>query len=545
MSNHRPNRHSRHSRHRAPSDDLLAIMQQRRQRAARNESADTQSKKAVASRRSTPKRRGRTVPKSSKPTLSTAQQRRNSIIAFTLIPVTIFGVGTTAAKNLYDDIAKPVMSSEDNCQRVTKKFNKVRDETQQLILGGTVAQARERAGLSDQDTLALDDVSSGVFSRLGDSSTAIQTLLTTTLMIENPQTMPDDIDRTGTYTIAEVVSRPSDNVQEGISGTRVDDSDDDGATQHRLDRVDYAKYINENDHSNKALDRLAETVLKSVNGDYDTLLTTPECLNDDDVRDVAVASGNVANLRNKVQDDIDALAAQLRFAEVDSWCGTRKDSEHTRESANSTINRNNDLRDRIEKVRDKRGNLAGDFDQHISDLEQIAQHVERLRDHITDTPSCLVPGVSATDIESQHNVIVKYHSELDDLYMQIMSASAAVDQHEVEVKDLLHDDNEERKKKQQELEAKQREAQQKAQREAEQRQRKAEQRQREREQRQQQREREREAQSTSASPTSTNNSEDAGDMDSANTQHNVEPMLSDQRESDTYIEEPTVEYYEE
>ena len=545
MSNHRPNRHNRHSRHGAPSDDLLAIMQQRRQRAARNESADTQSKKAVAKRRSTPKRRGRTVSKNSEKVFTPAQQRRNSIIAFTLIPVTIFGMGTAAAKTLYDDIAKPVMTSEDNCQRVTKKFNTVRDETQQLILGGTVAQARERAGLSDQDTLALDDVSSSVFSRLGDSSTAIQTLLTTTLMIENPQTIPDDIDRTGTYTIAEVVSRPSDNVQEGISGTRADDSDDDGVPQHRLDRVDYAKYINENDHSNKALARLSETVLKSVNGDYDTLLTTPECLNDDDVRDVAVASGNVANLRNKVQDDIDALAAQLRFAEVDSWCGTRKDSEHTREAANSTIDRNNDLRNRIEKVRDKRGNLAGDFDQHISDLEQIAQHVERLRDHITDTPACLVPGISATDIESQHNVIVKYHSELDDLYMQIMSASAAVDQHEVEVKDLLHDDNEERKKKRQELEAKQREAEQKAQREAEQRQREAEQRQREREQRQQQREREREAQSTSASPTSTNNSEDAGDVDSANTQHSVEPMLSEQRESDTYIEEPTVEYYEE
>lgn len=539
MSNHRPNRHSRHSRHGAPSDDLLAIMQQRRQRAARNESADTQSKKAVATRRSTPKRRGRTVSKNSEKVFTPAQQRRNSIIAFTLIPVTIFGMGTAAAKTLYDDIAKPVMTSEDNCQRVTKKFNTVRDETQQLILGGTVAQARERAGLSDQDTLALDDVSSGVFSRLGDSSTAIQTLLTTTLMIENPQTMPDDIDRTGTYTIAEVTSRPSDNVQEGISGTRADDSDDDGAPQHRLDRVDYAKYINENDHSNKALARLSETVLKSVNGDYDTLLTTPECLNDDDdVRDVAVASGNVANLRNKVQDDIDALAAQLRFAEVDSWCGTRKDSEHTRETANSTIDRNNDLRNRIEKIRDKRGNLAGDFDQHISDLEQIAQHVERLRDHITDTPSCLSPGVSATDIESQHNVIVKYHSELDELYMQIMTASAAVDQHEVEVKDLLHDDNEERKKKRQELEAKQREAEQKAQREAQQRQ-------REREQRQQQREREREAQSTSASPTSTNNSEDAGDVDSANTQHNVESMLSDQRESDTHIEEPAAEYYEE
>ena len=538
MSNHRPNRHSRHSRHGAPSDDLLAIMQQRRQRAARNESADTQSKKAVATRRSTPKRRGRTVSKNSEKVFTPAQQRRNSIIAFTLIPVTIFGMGTAAAKTLYDDIAKPVMTSEDNCQRVTKKFNRVRDETQQLILGGTVAQARERAGLSDQDTLALDDVSSGVFSRLGDSSTAIQTLLTTTLMIENPQTIPDDIDRTGTYTIAEVVSRPSDNVQEGISGTRVDDSDDDGAPQHRLDRVDYAKYINENDHSNKALARLSETVLKSVNGDYDTLLTTPECLNDDDVRDVAVASGNVANLRNKVQDDIDALAAQLRFAEVDSWCGTRKDSEHTREAANSTIDRNNDLRNRIEKVRDERGNLAGDFDQHISDLEQIAQHVERLRDHITDTPSCLNPGVSATDIESQHNVIVKYHSELDELYMQIMTASAAVDQHEVEVKDLLHDDNEERKKKRQEQEAKQREVQQKAQREAEQRQ-------REREQRQQQREREREAQSTSASPTSTNNSEDTGDVDSANTQHNVESMLNDQRESDTYIEEPATEYYEE
>src|SRR5699024_1661329 len=106
-----------------------------------------------------------------------------------------------------------------------------------------------------------------------------------------------------------------------------------------------------------------------------------------------------------------------------------------------------------------------------------------------------------SDIESQHNVIVKYHSELDDLYMQIMSASAAVDQHEVEVKDLLHDDNEERKKKRQELEAKQREAEQKAQREAEQRQR----------EQQREREREREAQSTSASPTSTNNSEDAGD----------------------------------
>ena len=230
----------------------------------------------------------------------------------------------------------------------------------------------------------------------------------------------------------------------------------------------------------------------------------------------------------------------MRFAEVDSWCGTRKDSEHTREAANSTIDRNNDLRNRIEKVRDKRGNLAGDFDQHISDLEQIAQHVERLRDHITDTPSCLSPGVSATDIESQHNVIVKYHSELDDLYMQIMTASAAVDQHEVEVKNLLHDDNEERKKKRQELEAKQREAEQKAQREAEQRQREREQRQQQRE-----REREREAQSTSASPTSTNNSEDAGDVDGANTQHNVESILSDQRESDTYIEEPTVEYYEE
>lgn len=529
MSNHRPNRHKGHSRREAPSDDLLAIMQQRRSRVARSESVDTQPKKAVAARRSIRGRRSRTVSKNSEPVFTPAQQRRNSIIAFTLIPVTIFGMGTAAAKTLYDDIARPVMTSEDSCQRIVKKFNTVRDETQQLILGGTVDQVRKRAGLSDQDTLALDDVSSGVFSRLGDSSTAVQTLLTTTLMIENPQTMPDGVDRTGTYTLAEVASRPGDDMPQGISGTRADDSDNDGATQQHLDRVDYAKYINENDHSNKALVRLSETVLKSVNGDYDTLLTTPECLDDDDVRDLAVATGDVANMRNKAQDDIDALAAQLRFAEVDSWCGTRKDSEHTRETANSTINRNNDLRNRIEKVRDKRGNLADDFDQHISDLEQVAQHVERLRDHITDTPSCLSPGVSVTDIESQHNVIVKYHSELDELYMQIMSASAAVDQHETEVKDLLQDDNEKRQKKRQELEARQREAEQKAQRE--------------REQRQQQRERE--AYSTSTSPTSANNSEDAGDMGSTDTQHNDEPTVNNQSESDTYIEESTVEYHEE
>lgn len=509
-------------RHNKQSDDLLTIMERRRHR---QKSANTASQKT----QSTP-----TATKAAKdtflvePALTPAQQRRNSVIALTLIPVMIFGMGTAAATTVYNDIAKPFLAPESKCERVTKKFNRFRDETQQLLIGGSVANARQKAGLTDQDTLPLDDTSSVVWARLGDNSTAVQTLLTTTLMIENPETIPEGINRAGTHTITEVVSRPDNNEQQKISGTRTDDDNTDQNQQH-LNRVDYAGYINNDDHPKQALTRLSETVLKTINGEYDELLTTPSCEGNTGVRDVAMKTDDVANLRNKTQDDIDALASRLRFAEVDSWCGTNDDPEHTRDMATQTIDRSKNLRDRIEKVRDKRSNLAGDLDQHISDLEQITGHVERLHDQIKDTPSCTPPGMSPTDLEAQHDVIVKYHTELDDLYVEIMSASVAVNRHETEAKDLLHNDNEKREKKRQEQETKQREA----------------------EERRQERERERESSSTPNSTGTTTSTDDPNIADHIDAQRRGELIDTNQPEPpevqpelETYNEEPVIEYYE-
>lgn len=521
-------------RHNKQSDDLLNIMERRRQRRKGTTTASQKTQSAP------------TPAKAIKdallvePAFTPAQQRRNSIIALTLIPVTILGMGTAAATTVYNDIAKPLLTSENNCERVIKKFNRFRDETQQLLVGGSVDDARQKAGLTEQDTLPLDDTSSAVWARLGDNSTAVQTLLTTTLMMENPETIPEGINRAGTHTITEVVSRPDDNKQQQISGTRTD-ADNADQNQQRLNRVDYTGYINNDEHPKQALARLSETVIKTINGDYDELLTTPSCHGDTDVRDVAMKTGDVANLRNKAQDDIDALASRLRFAEVDSWCGTNDDPEHVREIATSTIDRSKDLRGRIEKVRDKRSNLASDLDPHISDLEQITGHVERLRDQIKDTPSCVAPGIPPTNLESQHDVIVKYHAELDDLYAQIMSASVAVNRHENEAKELLRSDNEKREKKRQEQEAKQREAEEKAQREAEERERK-------REERHQERERERESSST-ATTTSTDDPNIADQIDAQRRGELIdtnqpEPQPETQPEPETYNEEPVIEYYE-
>ena len=521
-------------RHNKRSEDLLTIMERRRQR---RKSTTTASQKTQSA--PTPTKAAKDAPLV-EPTLTPAQQRRNSIIALTLIPVTILGMGTAAATTVYSDIAKPFLAPESKCERVTKKFNRFRDETQQLLIGGSVANARQKTGLTDQDTLPLDDTSSAVWARLGNNSTAVQTLLTTTLMMENPETIPEGINRAGTHTITEVVSRPDDNEQQKISGTRTD-ADNTDQNQQRLNRIDYAGYINNDDHPKQALTRLSETVLKTINGDYDELLTTPSCEGNTGVRDVAMKTGDVVNLRNKTQDDIDALASRLRFAEVDSWCGTNDDPEHTRDMATQTIDRSKNLRDRIEKVRDKRSNLAGDLDQHISDLEQITGHVERLRDQVKDTPSCLAPGVPPTNLESQHDVIVKYHAELDDLYAQIMNASVAVNRHETETKDVLRSDNEKREKKRQEQEAKQREAEEKAQREAEERERK-------REERRQERERERQFSST-ATTTSTNDPNIADHIDTQRRGELIdtnqpEPQPEVQPEPETYNEEPAIEYYE-
>ena len=510
-------------RHNKQSEDLLSIMERRRRRQTH---APTASQKT----QSTPKptKTAKDAPLV-EPAFTPAQQRRNSIIALTLIPVTILGMGTAAATTVYNDIAKPLLTSENNCERVIKKFNRFRDETQQLLVGGSVSDARQKAGLTDQDTLPLDDTSSAVWARLGDNSTAVQTLLTTTLMVENPETIPDGINRAGTHTITEVVSRPDDNKQQQISGTRTD-ADNTDQNQQRLNRVDYAGYINNDEHPKQALARLSETVLKTINGEYDELLTTPACEGNTGVRDVAMKTGDIANLRNKAQDDIDALASRLRFAEVDSWCSTNDDPEHARELANSTIDRSKDLRGRIEKVRDKRNNLAGDLDPHISDLEQITGHVERLRDHIKDTPSCTPPGMSPTDLEAQHDVIVKYHAELDDLYVEIMNASAAVNRHETEVRDLLRSDNEKCEKKRQEQEAKQREA----------------------EERRQERERERESSSTPNSTGTIISTDDPNIADHIDAQrrgelidtNQPEPQPETQPEPETYDEEPAIEYYE-
>ena len=518
-------------RHNKQSDDLLTIMERRRHHRLQSHTASQKTQSTPAATK--------TVKDTFlvEPTLTPAQQRRNSVIALTLIPVMIFGMGTAAATTVYNDIAKPFLAPESKCERVTKKFNRFRDETQQLLIGGSVANARQKAGLTDQDTLPLDDTSSAVWARLGDNSTAVQTLLTTTLMIENPETIPEGINRAGTHTITEVVSRPDNNEQQKISGTR-NDADDADHNQQRLNRVDYADYINNDEHPKQALARLSETVLKTVNGDYNELLTTPSCAGNTGVRDVAMKTGDVANLRNKAQDDINALASRLRFAEVDSWCDTNDDPEHTREMATQTIDRSKNLRDRIEKVRDKRSNLAGDLDQHIGDLEQITGHVERLRDQIKDTPSCTPPDMSPTDLESQHDVIVKYHAELDDLYAQIMSAFVAVNRHETEAKDLLRSDNEKREKKRQEQEAKQREAEEKTQREAEERRLK--------------REHERESSSTPNSTGTTTGTDDPNIADHIDAQrrgelidtNQPEPQPETQPEPETYNEEPAIEYYE-
>ena len=521
-------------RHNKQSDELLTIMEQRRRRHRSNTTtASRKTASTTASTKNAAKQHDRLA-------CTPAQQRRNSIIALTLIPTTILGMGTAAATTAYNNIAKPLFTSEDNCQRATKKFNRFRDETQQLLVGSSVDDARQRARLSDQDTLPLDDTSSAVWAHLGDNSTAVQTLLTATLMIENPETMPEGSNRAGTHTITEVVSRPNDNETQKIAGTHTDTDD---ATQHQqhLDRVDYAGYVNNYEHSQQAFARLSETVLKTINGDYDDLLATPACTSDKDAHNIVMKIGNVAQLRNEAQDDIDALASRLRFAEVDSWCGTNDQPEHVRETANSTIDRSNDLRGRIEKVRDKRNNLADGLNQHISDLEQITSHLERLRDQVNDTPACTTPEAPPTDLEAQHGVIVKYHAELDDLYVQIMNASVAINRHEDEAKDLVRGDNEQREKKRQEDEAKKRETEEKAQREKEERERKREEHQHERESSS--------SRSTITSPKTSTNSDNTEVADDIDAQRRGELIVTNQPEPqpefDTYDEEPIIEYYDE
>lgn len=345
-----------------------------------------------------------------------------------VIPAVLLGVGTATASTLYNDLVVPIMTTQGSCEKAFHRVETQREKTQQLILGTDVATARERAGLSDGETLDPGHISPDVWVRLGDASPAVQTLLTATLLIDQPAQLPDGAQRSGVHDITDVVSRPNTDAQP-FADTAVTTGD----TRYHLDPVNYAAYIHQFPRANDAVNDLAHIVITTINGDNDELFETPACQAEEDVRTVVNQASKIAQLRIIAQDDIDTIAARLRFAEIDSWCANSDDAQHTRELANNVIHRAETLRDHINSANVNTDTLQ----QHSTDLEQIIENVQQQKAQITDPPICRNDDVSATDIEAQQAVIAGYHDALDEMFNQIMHASIAVHRHNDAVNDQL------------------------------------------------------------------------------------------------------------
>lgn len=399
------------------NNDLLRIMQRRRAAASARNTADS------APQPTRPKRRN-----TAHTPLTKAQQRRNTIIAMAVIPAALLGVGTAAASTIYNDLAASMMTTQGNCDKALQRVETQREKTQQLLLGTDVDTARERAGLADGDTLDPAHISPDVWVRLGDASPAVQTLLTATLLIDQPAQLPEGAQRSGVHDITDVIARPDTDTQP-FADTAVTT----GETQYHLDPVNYATYIHQFPRANDAVNDLAQTVIATINGDNDELFTTPACTTDNDVRTVVHQASKLAQLRNTAQNNIDAIAARLRFAEIDSWCANTDNAQRTRERADDVIRRAEQLRDRIDGANTHTDTLQ----QHSNDLEQIIENVQQQKAQITDPPICRSTDVPATDIETQHTVIADYHDNLDELFNQIMHASVAVHRHTDEINDQL------------------------------------------------------------------------------------------------------------
>ena len=413
MSDTSQPRHSRND----DNNDLLRIMQRRRAAASARNTADSAPQPTRPKRRNTAH-----IP------LTKAQQRRNTIIAMAVIPAALLGVGTAAASTIYNDLAASMMTTQGNCDKALQRVETQREKTQQLLLGTDVDTARERAGLADGDTLDPAHISPDVWVRLGDASPAVQTLLTTMLLIDQPAQLPEGAQRSGVHDITDVVARPDTDAQP-FADTAVTT----GETQYHLDPVNYAAYIHQFPRANDAVNNLAQTIIATINGDNNELFTMPACTANNDVRTVVDQAGKLAQLRNGAQDNIDAIAARLRFAEIDSWCANTDNAQRTRELADDVIRRAEQLRDRIDSAHTQTDTLQ----QHSSDLEQIIENVQQQKTQIIDPPICRDADVPATDIETQHTVIADYHDSLDELFNQIMHASIAVHHHTDEVNDQL------------------------------------------------------------------------------------------------------------
>ena len=413
MSDTSQPRHSRNN----DNNDLLRIMQRRRAAASAHNTTDTTPQPTRPKHRNT-----------AHTPLTKAQQRRNTIIAMAVIPAALLGVGTAAASTIYNDLAASMMTTQGNCDKALQRVETQREKTQQLLLGTDVDTARERADLADGDTLDPAHISPDVWVRLGDASPAVQTLLTATLLIDQPVELPEGAQRSGVHDITDVVARPDTNAQP-FADTAVTT----GETQYHLDPVNYAAYIHRFPRANDAVNDLAQTVIATINGDNDELFTTPACNTDNDVRTVVGQAGKLAQLRITTQDNIDAIAARLRFAEIDSWCANTDNAQRTRELADDVIRRAEQLRGRIDGAHTQTDTLQ----QHSNDLERIIENVHQQKAQITDPPICRSADVPATDIETQHTVIADYHDNLDELFNQIMHASVAVHRHTDEVNDQL------------------------------------------------------------------------------------------------------------
>lgn len=413
MSNAPQPRNSRND----DSNDLLRIMQRRRAEKSTHNTADTTPQPTR------PKRRY-----AAHTPLTKAQQRRNTIIAMAVIPPALLGVGTAAASTIYNDLVVPIMTNQGSCDKAIKRVETQREKTQQLLLGTDVDTARERAGLADGETLDTGHISPDVWVRLGDASPAVQTLLTATLLIDQPTQLPEGARRSGVHDITDVVARPDTDIQP-FADTAVAI----GETRYHLDPVNYAAYIHQYPQANDALNDLAQTVIATVNGDNDELFITPACTTDKDVRAVINQASDITQLRTTAENNIDIIANRLRFAEVDSWCTNSDDAQRTREMADNVIRRAEQLRGRIDGAHAQTDALK----QHSSDLEQIIGNVQQQKARITDPPNCRDADVPATDIETQHAVIADYHDTLDELFNQIVHASIAVHRHTDAVGDQL------------------------------------------------------------------------------------------------------------
>ena len=401
--------------HNAHDNDLLRIIETRRSTQAQTSRPTPQQQQPAPKPRATE--------------LTHAQQKRNTIIAMTLIPAAIFGAETAAASTVYNDLAKPMMTAQGSCARATERFAAQRDATLHLLLGTSVDEARQGAELHDDDTLNADETTPATWVRLGDSAPAVQTLLTTTLLMQQPETLPKGASRKGTTSITAVVAPPDDDEDQVLADTATAAT---GPTHH-LDPVDYAGYVEGFPRAHDALATLTANVIDTINGTHEDIFTPPACASEDDVRAVVRATDRVMALERSTQSSIDALAARLRFAEVDTWCTSNDDAKHTRAVADEALQKAAALQHTIEEddVRTHADTAA--LDEHSKDIERIAENLQQQKQGITDHPTCTPPGGSPTDLEAQHAVIAEYHDDLDAKYGSIMAASIAINRHAQEV----------------------------------------------------------------------------------------------------------------